>query len=98
MARGARKSLLLLWGDEFGGRGSGALLGAAFLFHVLGAFGDFVVEGFDFAGEVKVLRVLGVGFEQRVSLGLQIVAFLFPDTGYGNHGFNLGSSVRYFAV
>jgi hypothetical protein len=49
--------LLFGSGDEFGGGGSGALLGAAFLFDVLGAVGDFVVDGFDFAGEVEILRI-----------------------------------------
>jgi hypothetical protein len=39
------------------------------LFDVDGAVGDFVVEGFDFVGEMDVLRVLRVGLEQGVSLG-----------------------------
>ncbi len=54
----AATSGLLGSGDEFGGGGSGALLGPSFLFDVLGAVGNFVVEGFDFPGQVKVLRVL----------------------------------------
>ena len=98
MATGARRSLLLLSGDEFGGGGGGALLGAAFLFDVQGAVGDFVVEVFDFAGEVEILRVFSVSREERVPLGLQVVAFLFPNTGSSNHGYNLGTSVRSFAV
>jgi hypothetical protein len=85
-------------GDEFAGGGGGALLGAAFLFDVLGAVGDFIIEGFDFSGEVKILRVFGVGGEERIPLGFQFVAFLFPDTGSSNHGFNLGTSVRLFMV
>jgi len=45
MAKGARRSLLLMGGDEFAGGGGGALLGAAFLFDVLGAVGDFYHRG-----------------------------------------------------
>jgi hypothetical protein len=89
---------LLLSGDEFGDGGGGALLGAALLLDVLGAVGDFVIDGFDFAGEMDVLRVLCVGREQRVSLGFQVVAFLFPNTGSNNHRINLGTSVRSFVV
>ena len=74
------------------------MLGASFLFDVLGAVGDFVVDGFDFAGEVEILRVLGVGGEEPVSPGLQIVSLLFPNTSGGNHGYDLGTSVRSFVV
>jgi len=42
---------------EFLGWGSGAL-GASFLFHVLGALGNFVVDLFDFEGEVKFTGML----------------------------------------
>ena len=84
-------------GYDFGG-GSGTLLGAAFLFDVLGAVGDCVVDGFDFAGEVEILRISCVGLEQGVSLGFQVVAFLFPNTASSNHGLNLGTSVRSFVV
>jgi len=44
-------------GDEFGSGRSGALLGTPFLFDVLGAVGDFVVEGLNFPSEGNVLRV-----------------------------------------
>ena len=87
---------MLLSGDEFAGGGGGALLGAAFLFDVLGAVGDFVVEILDFAGEVEILRVFGVGREERVPLGFQVVAFLLPNTGSSNHGLNLGNQCALF--
>ena len=54
-------------GDEFAGGGGGALLGAAFLFDVLGKLGNLVVEVFDFASEMDILRVFCVGFKESVS-------------------------------
>ena len=57
-------SSVLLWScDKFTGGGSGALLRSSFLFNVLGTLGNFVIDVFDFSSEVKVLRILGVGFE-----------------------------------
>lgn len=61
------------------------MLGAAFLFDVLGAIGDFVVEAFDFQSETEILGMLCVFFEERIPLGFQIVAFFLPDTGFGEH-------------
>ena len=43
------------------------MFGAAFLFDVLGEIGDLVVEVFDFAGEMDILRVSYVGFKESVS-------------------------------
>jgi hypothetical protein len=51
--------VLLRGGDEFGG----TLLGAPFLFDVLGALGDIVVDFFDFASEMKILGIVLVCFE-----------------------------------
>jgi hypothetical protein len=65
---------------------------------VLGAIGDFVVDGFDFAGEVKILRVLCVRGEERVPSDFQVIVFLLPNTCSSNHGFNSGMSVRLFMV
>jgi hypothetical protein len=57
-------SFLLGRCDEFGGGGGGALLGAPFLFYVLGALGDFVIDRFDFPGKVKIFRIPCVGLEE----------------------------------
>ena len=43
------------------------MFGAAFLFDVLGKIGNLVVEVFDFASEMDILRVLCVGFKESVS-------------------------------
>jgi hypothetical protein len=65
---------------------------------VLGAVGDFVIDVFDFAGEMKVLRILGVAFEEGVPLLFKVVAFLLPETGNCHHGVDLRTSVRSFVV
>jgi hypothetical protein len=77
-----RSRLLLGSCVEFPG-GRGGALGTAFLFDMLGAIGDFVVDFLDFECEVKFLGVLGVFFEKRVTPGFQIVAFFLPDSGNG---------------
>jgi hypothetical protein len=77
---------LLGRGGKLCGGGGGALFGAAFLFDVLGAVGDFIVEGFDFAGQGKIVGIFGVGIEERVSFRFQGIAFFLPDAGDGDHG------------
>lgn len=72
------------------------MFGSAFLFDVLGEIGDLVVQVFDFAGEMDILRVSGVRLEECVSFGFQIVAFLFPKTCGSNHVMDLGISVHPF--
>src|SRR5713101_4566298 len=89
---------LLGGGDEFAGSGGGALLGASFLFDVRRAFGNFVIDVFNFAGEVKILGISGVGLEERVSPCFQVVTLFLPVTGNCLHGFGLGTSVRSFIV
>jgi len=59
----AALTLLLGGGDELAGGGSGALLRSLFLFYVLGILGNLVIDGLDFPGKVKILRVLCVGLE-----------------------------------
>jgi len=49
--------------DESAGGGCGALLRSSFLFHVLGALGNFVIDLFDFPSQVKILRILCVSLE-----------------------------------
>jgi hypothetical protein len=66
------------------GRRSGTFR-TAFLFDVLGAVGNFVVDLFDFEGEVKFLGMFRILFEERVALGLQVVAFFLPDSCYCQH-------------
>jgi hypothetical protein len=55
-------TFLLGGGVEFLGWRGGAL-GAAFLFYVLRAVGNFVVHLFDFESQVKILGMLGILFE-----------------------------------
>ncbi len=78
--------------------GGGGALGAAFLFHVLGAIGDFVVDFFDFEREVKILGMLCVFFEERIAFGFQVVAFFLPGTGHSKHVIVPGNSVRHFWI
>ena len=59
---------LLRGGGQLGGGGSGPLC-SSFLFYLLGELGNFVIDRFDFSSQVKILRVPGIGFEQRVPLG-----------------------------
>jgi hypothetical protein len=50
-------------GYEFAGGGDGALPRSSFLFYVLGALGNFVVDLFDFSSQVILMRMLCVGLE-----------------------------------
>ena len=93
--RGHGGEFLLRGGLKFPGGGGGAL-GAAFLFDVLGAIGNFVVEALDFQSETKILGMLCIFFEERIPLGFQIVAFFLPDTGFGEHAKTPRWSVRLF--
>ena len=68
------------------------------MLHVLSAIGNFVIDLFDFEGEVKFFGVFCVFFEKRVTFGFQVVAFFFPDTSNSQHVIALMSSVRSFLV
>jgi hypothetical protein len=67
-----------------------------FLFYVLGAVGNFVIDLFDFSREVKILRILCVRFEKGVPLRFQVVAFFLPYACSCHHGLNLRTSVHLF--
>jgi hypothetical protein len=68
------------------------------MLYVLGAIGNFVVDLFNFEGEVKFLGMLCVFFEKRVTFGFQVVAFFLPDTRNCQHVIGLSSSVHPFLV
>jgi hypothetical protein len=42
---------------EFAGGDSGALFGSPFLFDVLGALRNFVIDRLDFSSEMKIFRI-----------------------------------------
>jgi hypothetical protein len=82
---------------KFFGRRGGAL-GAAFVLHVLGAIGDFVVDFLDFQSEMKFLGMLCVFLKKRIAFSFQVVAFFLPDPCNCEHVIVPACSVHAFLV
>ena len=85
-----RRQLFLGW--------RGGALGAAFVFHVLGAIGDFIVDLLDFQSEMKFFRMFCVFLEKRISFSFQVVAFFLPDPCNCEHVIVSATSVHAFLV
>ena len=94
---GSGEILLLMWRQLFFGWRGGAL-GAAFVFYVLCAIGDFIVDLFDFQSEMKFSRMLCIFLEKRISFRFQVVAFFLPDPCNCEHVIVSATSVHVFLV
>lgn len=65
--------------------GRGGALRASFLFHMLRAIGNFVVDPFDLQRQLKFLGMVRVFLEKRVPLALQVVPFFLPNSCHCRH-------------